>query len=451
MRINMDAMRNHIWLPLGIMIYILITLTACDSINPPTVPTATQAAFPTATATRVPTQTPTPTEIDTQATITIWHAWDESQIPILVQIQRDFRDMYPDIHFDVLYIPVEDLFTRFEAEVRRGGGPTLLLGPAQWGPALYDGSLVENLSEQGMEDIAGGLNQPALGAARYQGALVGLPYSMHGVVLYRNKAIIPTRAETFEELVSAAQFATEGEQIGAILERSFYYAGAHLEGIGGDLMDDNALPAFNNPKGLEWLELLRAFELAGPPNYFDSRDVETFNEARVGWIIDGTWNLFELAEAVGGENLAVDPWPTYGDGQLSGYVQAENIYLSTQAKGVHRDASLQFIRHFLSVESQTYLTDIGLLPTSEEVQVVNIATGHLINQAIAALSAGTTYPVISEMDVYAIQMEISLKTYYDGAAAENVLQAAQDSILEQLAQLKPTPTPTPTPTSTPLP
>jgi maltose-binding protein MalE len=127
-------------------------------------------------------------------------------------------------------------------------------------------------------------------------------------------------------------------------------------------------------------------------------------------------------------------------------VQAENIYLSSQAKGAHLEASLDFIDHFLSPESQTQLTDIGLIPTSSEVQIVNVTTGHLYNQAIAALAGGVTYPVKPEMEIYATQMEIALKSFYDGTPAEDVLQAAESTINELLSQFQVTSTPEMTPT-----
>lgn len=427
------------------MVFGFLGLSACQGINPAVTPTAIPSRTATTQPTREPSVTPTPTLMVIQPTITIWHSWDESQIPVLVQIQRDFRASHPDVHFDVLYIPIDDLLPRFEAEVRRGGGPTILLGPAEWGPILYDAGLIADLDDKEMDDLASTLNQPALGAANYKGKRIGLPYSMRGVVLFRNKGIIPTKADTLEELISDAQFATHGEQIGAIIERSFYFAGAHLEGIGGKLMEEDASPAFNDSYGLAWLDLLSTFELAGPTDYLTNQDMEAFMQGRVGWIIDGTWNISDLAESIGPENLAIDPWPEYQDGHLSGYVQADNIYLSSGAEGEHLDASRDFLQYFLSPEAQIQLTDIGLIPASNEVQVVNVSTGHLLNQASAALSGGTTYPILPEMEIYLTQMDIALKTYYGGAEAQGVLQAAADTIQDQINLFKPTATPTVTP------
>ncbi len=424
----------------------MLFLTACGGLPSSPDPNPTQASAPTLTPTRMTTPTPTATERVFQPTISIWHAWDESQIPVLVQIIHNFSEEHPEILFDVLYIPVEDLRTRFEVEVRQGGGPDILLAPSNWGPPFFDTGLLLDLSDLADEEMLNTLNPPALESAFYNGALIGLPHTIQGVVLYRNKNIIPTRVTTFEELVSLAQSATQGEQIGAILKRGFLFAGGHLEGIGGRLMDEEGLPAFNDTKGVEWLELLSAFELAGPPVYTGNTDVEAFKEGRVGWIIDGTWNMEDISDAVGAEGLAIDPWPAYGNGILSGYVQSESVFLNQRVGGSPDSAAWIFAQYFLSAEAQVFLPDVRRVPASTNTQVVNVTTGHLINQAMAALAGGVAYPIIPEMDVYALQLDIALKSYYDGASAANVLQAAEDSISEQLLVLRITPTAPPTAT-----
>lgn len=424
----------------------MLFLTACGGLPSSPDPNPTQALAPTLTPTRMTTPTPTATERVFQPTISIWHAWDESQIPVLVQIIHNFSEEHPEILFDVLYVPIEDLRTRFEVEVRQGGGPDILLAPSSWGPPFFDTGLLLDISDLADEEMLNTLNPPVLESAFYNGALIGLPHTIQGVVLYRNKNIIPTRVTTFEELVSLAQSATQGEQIGAILKRNFLFAGGHLEGIGGRLMDDEGLPAFNNTKGVEWLELLSAFELAGPPVYAGSTDVEAFKEGRVGWIIDGTWNMEDISDVVGAEGLAIDPWPAYGDGILSGYVQSESVFLNQRVGGSPDSAAWIFAQYFLSAEAQVFLPDVRRIPASTNTQVVNVTTGHLINQAMAALAGGVAYPIIPEMDVYALQLDIALKSYYDGAPAANVLQAADDTISEQLLVLRITPTAPPTAT-----
>jgi maltose-binding protein MalE len=377
-------------------------------------------------------------------TVSIWHSWDEASMPALVQIIAEFQQQYPNVLFDVLYVPAQDLQARFAEETRNGSGPTVLLGPAEWGPPLYDDGLIENLSGLVSEERLAALNQPALGEGIYADATIGLPVSLQGVVLYRNKDIITISASTFDELVTLAQTSTEGEVIGAILERSFFYSGGHLEGVGGQLMDANYQPAFNDARGLAWIEMLGRFAEAGPPNDFSDEDLERFKEGKVGWIIDGTWNMHNLAAAIGPEKLAIDPWPGYEDGRMSGYVMAENVYLSEAATPETRTAAVRFIDYLLSPEAQTHLAEVQRIPAVSGVTVDDPISGPLITQAMAALAGGATYPPVPQIAYYNLNLEIALRSIFlDGVAPSQALQTAEDAILADLQANFPTPTPTP--------
>jgi ABC-type glycerol-3-phosphate transport system substrate-binding protein len=437
-------MKRIIPLPVCFLLIVALLLSACGELLPGEQGTPALPPTVTFTPTRLPTQTPTPTEFVLRGTVRIWHSWDETQLPALVQIIQYFRALYPDVSFDVLYVPSEDLLERYQSEAGEGRGPGLLLGPAEWGPGLYDAGLVADLSTLVGQTLLASLNQPALGAAQYRDALIGLPYAIQGVVLYRNKSIVTIDATTFEELITLAQTSTIGDEIGAYLERSFFYSGAHLEGIGGRLMDENGQPAFNNQKGIEWLQLLRDFELAGPTNFFTDEDLERFKSDHIGWIIDGTWNLADLAQAIGPENLAIDVWPSYQDGHLAGYVRSENLYLNPRIQEENLLATQRFTEYFLSPEAQAYLADVGLIPAASGVTITNPINGALINQAMTALATGVTYPVTPEMAIYNIQMDIALRAFFDGALSpEQTLQTAQQAILDSLGQMQAEGTPTP--------
>ena len=427
-----------------VLLFAVLLLSACSAPGPAANETPRSLPSPTATRFIPPTFAPTATPMTLQGTISLRHPRDERQIPALVQIIQAFQTANPDVYFDVLYVPSQDLRARYESEALSGKGPNLLLGPAEWGPELFEAGLVKDLTGLLPESRLADLNQPALGAASYQNALIGAPYSIQGVVLYRNKGIVTINPNTLEELVTLAQSSTIGDEIGALLERSFYYSGAHLNGLGGRLMDEQGIPAFNDSFGLSWLELLREFENAGPVNYFTDQDIEFFKNGNIGWMIDGTWNLDELAEAIGPDKLAIDPWPSYLNGKLSGYVRSENIYLNPATDAESLAATIAFIDFFLSPNSQSIIAQAGRIPAASEIPLENTPNSELISQAVSALAEGTTYPTAPEMAIYNIQMDIALRAFFEeGISAEEALQRAEDGILTELAESQITPTPTP--------
>lgn len=427
-------MKKSLWLALSIVLVAAFVLSACA---PKATPTPTQPpAKPTeapAKPTEAPTQPPAPA---LKGTVSLWHAWKESEIASLNEVIAAFQAKYPDVKFDILYVPFDDLRGKFETAASTGGGPAVLIGAADWGPAFYDAGLVADLTPYLTPDFLATINEAALGAVQYKGALIGLPQTIKGVVMYRNKAIIPEAPKTWEDLVAKAKAATQGDVVGANLEYGFFFSAAHLNGIGGKLMEPNGDPAFNNEKGVEWVNLLVSFKEAGPTEYYTDNDVNLFKAGKAGIIIDGTWNMGALVEAIGAENLAIDPWPAYKDGHLSGYVQTENIYLSANVTGDDQKAALEFIKFFLSPEAQALLADPKKAAHIPAVKGVEVADP-LLKQAVEAFALGTAFPVIPEMGAYWGPMDTALKSVFDeGADPAAALQQAYDSIVAKIKEIR---------------
>ncbi len=191
---------------------------------------------------------------------------------------------------------------------------------------------------------------------------------------------------------------------------------------------------------------MKKFEEAGPTDFYSDADLERFKLGKVGWIIDGTWNMHSLADAIGADKLAIDPWPTYQDGRLAGFVTAENVYLSAKAQGDDQIASLRFIEYLLSPEAQTLLADAKRIPAARTITPTDPEYGSLVLQAITAMAHGATYPIAPEINTYGTNLDISLRSYFEhNAPADQALQGAQDAIQAVLAQNPTGVTPTPVP------
>jgi maltose-binding protein MalE len=421
------------WFLVNLFVVCAFVAASCNFREAPELTPIATAKATNTPVTLIPTRVPTATEKPgLSGTVSIWHSWRETEIETLVEVIQEFKKVHAEVEFDVLYVPFEDLRPRFEKAAQQGGGPSLLLGPAEWGPAFYDTGLVTDLTDLIEPVLPPRLNQAAIGAAKYGEALIGLPYSIQGVVLYRNRTIIARSPDTFEDLVSLARDATKGDTVGAVLERSFFYSAAHLEGIGGRLMEIDGSPAFSAEDyhhSLAWIELLRSFEQAGPTDYATDTDLNLFKEGRVGFIVASTWNLADLVETLGANTLSIDPWPFYQDGQLSGYVQSRNLYLNAYVDGDDEEASIEFAQFFLSREVQAMLAEVGFIPAASGVQVKDL----LVEKAMVALSTGTTYPVIPRMALYSAPMDGALRAIFnEGIPPADALQRAHDEIREAL-------------------
>jgi len=222
--------------------------------------------------------------------------------------------------------------------------------------------------------------------------------------------------------------------VGADLERGFFFSGAHLDGIGGELMDGEGNPRFNSEKGVEWVELLRLFEEAGPVEYYTDEDLARFEGGQAGLIIDWTRNISRLVEAVGEENLAIDPWPVVGEeGRLSGYVQTENLYLSDGVGGAEREGAWAFMAYVLSAEAQAMLGGAGQIPAVTGVALANL----VLQQAAVALQGGTAFPLVPELGCYWDPMDVALQSVFDtGTDAAAALSQAHNSIVLCIGEMR---------------
>lgn len=386
----------------------------------------------TGTPTEMPVSTAEPPPQGTHA-ITIWHAWDQSETSTLEDVIKAYQDAHPDVKFDVLYVPFDELQSKYEEETYQGQGPSIVLGPAEWGPTFFEKGLVADLTGISDAQFLSTINPAALGEAQYRKALIGLPYRISsGVLLFRNKAIIPNAPATFDDLVMSARLSTRSGIVGAYLDVSGFYSAAHLNGIGGMLMDGNGNPTFNNNSGSEWLSLLKSFGQAGLTEQNSSRDIDLFKAGKVGFIIGATYDQDSLASAIGTQNLAIDPWPAYGNGHLSGYIKTDNLYLNANVSGDERTTALEFMGFFLTPEVQSIMTRARHIPV-----VLNAKEDDpFIKQAVLAFQKGTSYPILPEASAYWDPIEAAISSVLDGTLTPAAaLQQANKEVVDRLEQM----------------
>ncbi len=430
-------MSKKIWYMVSIMLIAAMLLVACGPSNtggnevaPENTGGEEAAPAEEAPAEEAPAEEAAPVEEEPMemepVTVTVWHSLKDTETEGFNTIMAAFQAEHPNVTFDVLFVPFDDLRNKYETAAATGGGPDLLIGGDDWGPPLFDALLVADVSDVAVENI----NAAAMNVGTYKEAQVGLPYVLKGVLLYRNTAVQAEAAADFDDLVAKAAAATVDDTFGALLEIGAFFSYGHLYAQGGALMTPAGDPAFNTAEGVAWLNQLAKFQEMGADSWYNDNDINLFKEGKVGWVIDGSWNLGDFSASLG-DDLAIDAWPT----GLSGFVQTGMIYLNANSTGDNADTAKAFMGFLLSAEAQAafYAADDAFIPSNTTVEV----TDPLRLQALDAFADGVGWIVLPEMGAYWGPMETAiLSVVNEGADPAAVLQAAEESVLPAIEEIR---------------
>lgn len=347
-------------------------------------------------------------------TITLWHSWTDNELVSLKQIVNDFQKKNPKVAVELKYIPFDDLPTRFASSID-GEGPDLLLGSSGWGPELYDAGLVADVSRIAKPRFFEKIGEGALETVRYKNVLIGLPITYsRGVVIFRNRSVLSEIPPTLAEYLESAVNVTRGDIIGAVIDLGFFNSGAYLSACGGSLMDARGFPLFENPTGICWIEILKSIQESGLPIVLNSDlDLERFKSSKIGFIIAGTWDTASLAEAIGEENLAIDPWPDTEKDQLSGFIETDVVYLNAKVTPENQVAARSLVRFFLAARSQRNLSKPAAAAKIPVVRGIEISD-RLTEEAVIALENGTPLPGMPAMDYYWGPMDQAIQSILMG-------------------------------------
>ena len=395
-----------------------LAVAACGSAEEEPADTTEGEPSPTTTEAPAPEGTEPTEPMAEPATITLWHSWKDLEIESLNEVLAGFNALHPEVTVETLFIPHEDIQNKATTELGAGEGPDILIDASDRGPSYLEADLIHDMNGFISQAVIDGLVDTAVDAVTYDGALVGLPQTLKGVVMFRNKALMADPPASLDDIIDAGD---------ANLERGYFFVMAHLsEACGGMIANADGTAAFNTPEGVCWLELIDSFP-GVEGEYNNDNDVDTFKQGKTSVIIDGTWNASGLAEAIGPENLAIDPWPMTESGALSGVIQTESIYIGANTFDEKLYAAVAFVEYFLSPEAQAILANpdkAGHIPAVDGLEV----EGDIQAQALAAFqSGGIAQP--RHGGCYWANMDTALQAYFGGtSSAEDALAEAAETI-----------------------
>ncbi|MBE7435224.1 MAG: extracellular solute-binding protein [Anaerolineales bacterium] len=332
----------------------------------------------------------------TQGEVTFWHAYgtgSAEEIALTNLLEQAKTDL-PNITINVLQVPFNDIFTKYDTDVAAGGGPDMFIAPndnlggqARAGTiaditALADGKL-------------GDYSDLSKGGMMYDGKLYGIPESLKAVVFWYNKDMLAEPPATTDDLKELMEGGTP-----VAISFGCYHHWGFFGSFGGQIFDDqfNFVAAdANQAKVADAMSYLNdlyqvSVENGWPRN--DSDGLAPFTEGTVAAITNGNWAMGDYRNALG-DKLGVAPIPAGPGGASNPLLGVDGWYFNPNSE--NQEAALEVALYLTNKAAQeAMMNEAGHVPANTTVEV----TDPLIQGLLDAFSTAYFRPQVEAMGNY---------------------------------------------------
>jgi arabinogalactan oligomer/maltooligosaccharide transport system substrate-binding protein len=244
-------------------------------------------------------------ETSASGEVTLWHAYqtgsaEEETLAVLIE---NAQAEFPDMTINVLQIPFDQIFNKWQTEVAAGGGPDMFVAPNDDLGNLARGGLVMELDSM-LQGRLANIVQVGVDGMKVDGKLYGVPESAKAVALYYNKSLVDTPPTTTDELMQAVK---DGQLLVNVLGayHLFGFSGA----FGGQLLDGTNTCVADQGGWADALQYMVDLKEAGAvfePDYGKAEAL--FRNGEAAFFVNGPWALADYKADLG-DDLGVAPIP----------------------------------------------------------------------------------------------------------------------------------------------
>lgn len=337
---------------------------------------------------------------DLSGKLALWHGWTGAEADTLNNtVIPAWKTANPNVEVEALAVPFDQLKNKFSTDTATGGGPDLLIGPADWVGELATGELIKALDDMATSDITDAFLPATIDQLKFDGKLYGLPESFECVALDDNTDLVKTAPKDTNEVYSVSAGMASGTY-GLALLSNFYHPAGFLFGFGGQLFDDQKKCILNSPETVNFLTWLGNFTTK--PGLFQQNDdaaiSSLFKSGKAGMVVDGPWALGDYTGALGADKVAVAPIPLISEsnnGPAKPFLGLKQMMMNNNIEGDQATLAFEFMKFFTGPESAGPLAEKnGHLPANKSIDI----SGNEIAQAfVKQAETATPTPTIPEM------------------------------------------------------
>lgn len=349
-------MTKKLFTLLAILLIATLVLAACGGDETPTpapvAPVATEAAA-------APEATQPPATVGPKGEVTLWHAYGtgSAEEQALSQALEAMKAQMPDVAVNVLQIPFDQVFNKWETEVAAGGGPDMFTVPNDNTGNQARGNLIAPLDDL----LAGKMDM--FPASSFEGAVVdgkifGVPGIAKAVALYYNMETLPTPPATTDELL---QLVKDGKKI-AINQSAYHNFGWLTGAFGGTLMDADGVCVADQGGFADALQFMADLKAAGANFETDGGKADTlFRQGDVDMIINGPWVLADYKKDLG-DKLGVASMPAGPGGPATPLAGVDYWHVNPNASPEQQQLATDIALFLFGPEGAQIYTDVSLSP-----------------------------------------------------------------------------------------
>ena len=383
-------MTKHLRL-LAIIASVAILIAACTGTEATTAP-GTDAPATVAPATDAPPASE-PAGAALEGTLTLWHTYSSgagTELDALNEILDEVRAENPGLTLNVLEVPFNDVFNKYNADAATGAGPDLFIAPNDsLGFQAREGVIAD--LEMYLAGNLGDITDTAVEGSKVDGMLYMVPESLKAVAMYYNADTVTTVPATTQELLDAVSAGTytAGFFGGA---NGAYHNFGWWAAFGGQLMDETGTCIADQGGVAEAHAYLAELQAAGAkffPNYDDMAN--GFKDGSLDLIIDGPWASGGYRETVA--NLGVAPMPAGPAGPAQPLSGVDGWYINPNSANIELAVAFA-LRTTDQSAQQIFVDKAGHIPAN-----ANIAITDPLTQGFAdAVATGFPRPQVKELD-----------------------------------------------------
>jgi len=298
---------------------------------------------------------------DVPVEVTLWHSYQtgSAEEATINELVKRAIAANPTWKIDVLQIPFDQIFNKYQTEVSAGAGPDMFVAPNDDLGTWARGGLVAPLDDL----LAGKLenvSDVAVNGMKVDGVLYGVPESAKAVALYYNTDLVTAPPKTTDELMALVE---GGTQLNLFL--GAYHMFGFTGAFGGKLMDDTGKCIADQGGWAEAMQYILDLKSAGAVVESDYAKAETpFREGSAAMFVNGPWSLADYKTDLG-DKLGVIMLPE-GIAKASPLNGIDGFYINPNSKNI--EGAVAVALFLTNKDSSQYYTDnAGHVPIRSDV------------------------------------------------------------------------------------